>query len=130
LTYVLYYEGKKEELEIHYKDEDINVLDYLILRDSNNKAYLSCEYIFDLVAIFPPNLDYIYIKPKGVKILVKYEEFKKELSRFLTNVAGCPDTYKMIEPLKLNKVWKVLKKVKWHEEIDNYNIVYYKDLID
>jgi hypothetical protein len=31
LTYVLYYEGKKEELEIHYKDEDIIVLDYVIL---------------------------------------------------------------------------------------------------
>lgn len=113
LTDCLKYVNEQYELHRFYKEQDIYVPHYYIVKDEEDKVHFTIEWTENTKTIFPPHIDYIYYRQGLETTLLPYDEVMAKIEKYTTNVPGFIEHTKVVEPKMLKRITKAIKKAKF-----------------
>ncbi len=103
-----------EQYELHrfYKEQEVIVPNYRIVKDENEQIYFTIEWRENTKTLFPPHIRYIYYYYGNEVKILPYDEVMAKLERFTISVPGFIENTKVIDVKNIKKIHKIVKKLK------------------
>lgn len=126
----LKYLYEQYDLYRFYKEQEVIVPNYLIIKDENERIYFAIDWKENTKTVFPPHLSYIFYTFGNEKRILPFEEVMAKLERFTVSVPGFIENTKVIAVKKIKRVHKIVKKIKVTPINYKFKQVLLKQLID
>lgn len=112
-TAIFRYIDELPQLQGYYRELDVFVPKYHILKDENNNLVLAMEWRENTATVFPPFIDYIFYRSQAEVKVLEAEIVFKEINEFLEQVPGFIRETKVINKINIKRVGKVMKKIRF-----------------
>lgn len=121
-----------EQYELHrfYKEQEVIVPNYKIVKDENEQIYFTIEWRENTKILFPPHIRYIYYYYGNEFKILPYDEVMAKLERFTISVPGFIENTKVIDVKNIKKVHKIVKKLKVTPITLSFKKVQLENIID
>lgn len=113
LSECLKYVYEQYELHRFYKEQEVIVPNYKIVKDEFSQIYFAVEWKENTRILFPPNIRFIYYTTNNEVKIMPYDEVMAKLERYTISVPGFIENTKVIDVKNVKKVHKLVKKMKY-----------------
>lgn len=127
---ILRYTDDNFELQKFYRDLKTYVPNYYILLNNQDEVKLAIEWQDDSLTVIPPHLDYIFFNRGNDVNIIKYNEAKEQISKYLDDVPGFLRNTLVVPKKNKKRVLKVMRKHKFTKINDRFTKIDIKTLLD
>lgn len=120
-TAILRYIDEAPHLQNYYKDYNIFVPKYHILKDGNANLVLAVEWREGQATVFPPYLDFVFYRTASEVKVIPIDEVVEVIYEFLENVPGFIKETKVINNSNIKKGMKLMKKTRFEKFTHNFS---------
>jgi len=101
------------QLQNYYRELEVFVPKYHILKDESNQLVLAMEWRENTATVFPPFVDYIFYRSQAEVKVLKSDLVYEEINEFLEPVPGFIKETSVINRSQVKKVNKIMKKIRF-----------------
>lgn len=101
------------QLQNYYKDLDVFVPKYHILKNEENELVLAMEWRENTATVFPPFIDFVFYRSQAEVKVLETEDVFEEIEEFLEPVPGFIKETKVINKGNVKRVAKTMKKIRF-----------------
>lgn len=110
---ILRYIDELPQLQNYYRDLEVFVPKYHILKDAEGELVLAMEWRENTATVFPPHIDYIFYRSSSEVKVLRAEEVFDEIDEYLEPVPGFIKETSVINRSNIKRATKQMKKMRY-----------------